>query len=371
MSNLAGLENLDKIGSLAILESFGDAISIQDTSLKVLYQNQRHRELMGAHVGRFCHEAFRRRDTACPGCHLLKSFKHGKSHRRETSIEHPTRGLVHVEIVSTPLHDSDGSVFAGIESVRDITERKLMSEKLNAITSDIEQRTWKLMAANKGLESFSYMLSHDVRNYIARISMASQALQEECPAVLDGTGDMLFSVIDESCSELELLVEAILRLSSSGQEQIAAEPVDLTLLAAEVAQELSVQFPQRAVSVDIAPGMVASGDSQLLKIALHNLFGNAWKYTGNCPAPLVRFFTEVRDGKTVFVVRDNGCGFDMKESARLFKPFSRLSSGQAAKGTGIGLATVRRVVLSHGGDIWGNGELGKGATFYFTLAPKE
>jgi signal transduction histidine kinase len=260
MSVSNDLETLEKIGSLAILEALGDAVSIQDNDLKVLYQNPSHRRLMGDHVGRYCYEAYQKRASACPGCHLLKSFKSGKVYRREAMTEHSSRGLIHVEIISTPLKDADGKIVAGIEAVRDITERKLMTEKLNAITSDLEQRTWRLMAVNKELESFSYTLSHDIRNYIARISMASQALKEDFSTVLADKGDFLLSSIDESCSELERFVEAILQLCSSGRGENSQEPVDLSALAKEVAEELFCQYPEREVTVDIAPGLVASGD---------------------------------------------------------------------------------------------------------------
>jgi signal transduction histidine kinase len=370
MSNTFGLENLNRIGPLAILEALGDAISIQDTDLKVIYQNPSHRKLMGNQLGRYCYDAYQKRDSACPDCHLLDSFKSGRTHRRETSSAHSSKGLVYVEITSTPLKNAEGRIIAGIEAVRDITERKLMSEKLRAITADLEQRSWKLMAANKELESFSYTLSHDIRNFITRISMASESLRLKFAGDMDETDRFLVANIGESCDELEKLVETVLLLCSSDSSRIVRENIDMTALAAEVADEINQLFPNGVLQFEIAPGMVASGDSQFIKLALQNLFSNARKYTANSPAPLVRFFAEEHDGMTVFVVKDNGCGFDAMEAIRLFKPFSRLSNSQDIKGTGVGLATVKRVIQAHDGEIWTESVPGKGASFYFTLSPR-
>lgn len=371
MSAANNCELLEEIGSLAILEALGDAISIQDTELRVIYQNPSHRRLMGPQVGRYCYEAYQKRDEVCPGCHLLKAFRSGKANRIEVSNPHSTRGLIHVEIISTPLKNSEGKVVAGVEAVRDITEQKLMREKLNAITFDLEKRSWRLMAVNKELESFSYTLSHDIRNYIARISMAAQALQAEFAAALDDKAGFLVGSIEESCNELEKFVEAILLLCSSDSGENAREELDLTALAQEVVAELQQQFPQQSVSVAVAPDLTAEGDRQLIKVALQNLFGNAWKYTAGTPQPQISFAAETHGDETVYVIRDNGCGFDMKEAASLFKPFGRLSSSLNVKGTGIGLATVSRIVQSHGGTVWGEGEPGRGAAFYFTLAPAQ
>lgn len=365
---MTDLEYILHEGSLAILESIGDAISIQDPDMRIIYQNQVHIKMMGKHDGEECFRAYHGRDSVCPECRLVSALYEGKTGRWDSIALRPDGSKRHVEIVARPLKSSSGKILAAIEAVRDITERKLMSEKIHVITSDLEQRTWKLMAANKELESFSYTLSHDIHNYITRISMASQALKEELSALPMEKVGFLVASIEESCSELELLVDAISLLSRSGRGEIAREVVDLTAVATEVVAELGLQFPERSVAVDIASGLLVVGDWQLLKIALKNLLGNAWKYTAHAALPHVRFHAIVQDGKTVMAVSDNGCGFDMAETAKLFKPFSRLSSAQDIKGTGIGLATVRRIIQAHGGEIWAEGEPAKGASFYFTLA---
>jgi len=361
------LQQFLKGGAMTVLDALGDAISIQDTDLRVIYQNPRHVGMMGDQKGRFCYEAYQKRDTVCPDCHLLAALRSGKTIRRETSTQHSQRGVLHVEIIASPLVDESGEIVAGVEVVRDITERRLMNDRLNAITCDLEQKTWKLMAANKELESFSYTLSHDMSNYIARIAMAAEALSSVAADSIDVTGRFLLGSISESCTAMTELVEAILRLSSYGRSRIIQEDVDLGRLAEEIAMELRCQYPDHCVEFQVGTGLRASGDRQLLKVLLRNLLGNAWKYTQGVQGARVSLTAEDHDGKHIFVVSDNGPGFDMKDAGQLFRPFSRLSGSAKFKGSGIGLATARKVILCHGGEIWVKASPGEGSSFYFAL----
>lgn len=361
------LQQFLKGGAMAVLDALGDAISIQDTELRVIYQNPRHVEMMGDKRGRYCYEAYQGRDTVCPECHLLAAYRSGKTIRRETSSQHSRRGVLHVEVIASPILDESGNIVAGVEVVRDITERRMMHDRLNAITCDLEQKTWKLMAANKELESFSYTLSHDMSNYITRITMAAEALSTVASDSLDVTGRFLLGSISESSSAMSELVDAILRLSSYGQSNIGQDDVDLGRLAEEIAMELRCQYPDHCVEFDVGSSLRASGDRQLLKVLLRNLIGNAWKYTQGVQGARVSFTAEDHDGKRIFVVRDNGPGFDMNEAGKLFKPFSRLSGSAGVKGSGIGLATARKIIHCHGGEIWGEASPGVGASFYFAL----
>jgi signal transduction histidine kinase len=361
------IEQFLQTGAASILDALGDAISIQDTNLKVIYQNPEHIRLMGDHSGKQCYEAYQHRDAACPGCHLLTALREKRTNRYIGSTQHSRRGLIHVEIISSPLMDADGNVVAGIEAVRDITEQKMFDEKLKAITCDLEQKSWKLMSANKELESFSYTLSHDIKNYLARIEIAADVLKNITADTLTDSGRFLLGSISDSCSDIEETIESILRLSSTGKSGINPDKVDLGALAREIAEELTIQYPGHSVDFAVGVDLVAFGDKQLLKVMLRNLLGNAWKYTQGVSDPRVSFTAEKHGEEKNFAVRDNGIGFDMKESGRLFKAFSRLSSSEGKEGSGIGLATVRRVILCHNGDIWAEGTPGKGATFYFTL----
>lgn len=354
-------------GAISVLDALGDAISIQDTNLTVIYQNRQHIQLMGDQVGRKCYEAYQGRDAACPGCHLLTAFREKGTNRRIGSSHHSRRGLIHVEIISSPLMDADGNVVAGIEAVRDITEQKQLDERLKAITCDLEQKTWKLMSANKDLEAFSYTLSHDIKNYLSRIEVAAELLKDLAADSLADSDQSLFGSIMDACSGMEETIEAILRLSSTGSSEICHDEVDLGVLANEIAVELRSQYPEHSVDFTVEGGLGAIGDRQLLKVMLRNLLGNAWKFTKSTSDARVSFISEEHEGKKVFVVRDNGVGFDMNEAGRLFKPFSRLSSSLGTQGSGIGLATVRRVILCHNGEIWAEGGSGTGAAFFFTL----
>jgi signal transduction histidine kinase len=350
-----------------ILEAFGDAVSIQDPSLTILYQNSKHKKLMGDRAGKKCYEGYNQRADVCPCCHLLTAFKEKRTVRRTGSSRHSRRGLCHVEITAFPLFDESGTLVAGIEAVRDITEQTLFDERLRLITCDLEEKSWKLMSANRELESFSYTLSHDVRNYLSRISIAADALTCEVADSSGGTAAFLLASIKESVVAMDEMIDAILRLSSAGLKTIAQDDVDLGSMAEELAAELRILYPDHPVALAIGAGLDMKGDRQLLQVMLRNLLGNAWKYTQSIPAPRVSFAVEEHGGKKIFTIRDNGIGFDMKESGRLFKPFSRLSNSAAVNGSGIGLATARRVIVCHGGEMWAEGEPGKGAAVFFAI----
>jgi PAS domain S-box-containing protein len=244
--------------------------------------------------------------------------------------------------------------------VRDITNHKNFEEEL-------ERKARELSAANKELEAFSYSLTHDMRSYITRSSSAAQILQGSYQATLDENGQCLVNMICKANQDMEALVKDMLVLSRLSRSEIRREKADLGELARGVAEELRLAEPGRSVELVVAPGLVAECDSHLVKIALDNLLGNAWKYTRKIPDARVEVGMVAHDGRKAFFVRDNGMGFDMKDADRLFKPFQRLQNAKEFPGTGIGLATVQRIILRHGGEVWGEGEPGKGATFYFTL----
>jgi PAS domain S-box-containing protein len=243
--------------------------------------------------------------------------------------------------------------------VRDITEQKNFEEEL-------ERKARELSAANRELEAFSYSLTHDMRGYITRIYSAAQFLRENYPT-LDENGRYLVNIICETSQDMEELVRDMLVLSRIGQCEIRSEKVDLGEIARVIAAELLLAEPGRLVEFSFSPELVAECDPHLLKVALNNLLGNAWKYTRKVPVARVEFGMAEHNGRQAFFVRDNGVGFDMKDAGQLFKPFQRLQSAQEFSGTGIGLATVQRIIQRHGGEVWGEGEPCKGATFYFTL----
>ncbi|OGU06478.1 MAG: hypothetical protein A2075_07965 [Geobacteraceae bacterium GWC2_58_44] len=355
----------EKLRSQEILEAVGDAISMQDLDLKILYQNQAHKELMGSRLGEYCYKAYQQKDAVCSDCHLVRSFLDGKSHRIEASAQ-TRHGLKFTEIISSPLRDATGKIVAGIEAVRDITDRKLAEREIQRMNGELELRARELADANRELESFSYSLSHDLRSYITRISTAQQMLvASEKADELDT--EYLLQSIDDSCSDMEELIEAMITLSRLSRQEMQWEEVALSDLVHEVMLHLQHQDLHRQLTFSLPDGLTVKGDRHLLKVALENLLGNAWKYTGGVPVARIEFGVAESEGKSCYFVRDNGVGFDMAERDKLFRPFQRLQSSRGFPGTGVGLATVQRVINRHGGEVWGEGEPGKGAVFYFTL----
>ena len=243
--------------------------------------------------------------------------------------------------------------------------------KLQRLNRDLEarvsQRTAQMEAANKELEAFAYSVSHDLRAPLRGIDGFSQALMEDYGDKLDEEGRHYLSRVRAGTQRMGLLIDDLLRLSRVSRAQMDRGPVDLTAAAKAVISELRQQDPARQVSAKVQEGLKTTGDGHLLKIALDNLIGNAWKYSGKAEAARIEVGTAEADGVHAFFVKDNGAGFDMAYAHKLFGVFQRLHSAEEFPGTGIGLATVARIIHRHGGRIWAKGEPGKGATFYFTL----
>lgn len=483
----------ERARSEAIIAAIGDGMSIQDTDFKVLYQNEKHKELVGGDLaGRYCYEAYTCRDRVCPECPVAMCYRDGLVHKVE-KVASSQMKYRYIEITASPLRDATGRVIAGIEIIRDmsqhkqaeealegqarflqqlidtipspvfykdadyrfmgcnaafeeciglpreqvvgktfheflpkeqadvfhlkdvelfehpgiqvyeaeipcatgcrrnvifnkatltgtggalagivgvvidITERKQAEDKIRSLNKDLAFRAAELVAANRELEAFSYSVSHDLRSPLTRIYSASQLLKEMYSSLLDETGRTLVQTICDGCHDMEELIEALLTLSRVTSSKMNRTECNLSKLAEIIAAELQVTEPERSLEFAIEPGLVDDGDPRLIRALLENLLANAWKYTRKVPETHIAFGAADIDGERVYFVRDNGAGFDMEKSDRLFKPFQRLHDNGDFKGTGIGLATVRRIVERHGGSVWGEGEVGRGATFFFTL----
>jgi signal transduction histidine kinase len=235
------------------------------------------------------------------------------------------------------------------------------------LESRVAQRTLELTAANKELESFSYSVSHDLRSPLRAIDGFAQALLEDDGPRLSPEGMRLLSRLQGAATRMGQLIDDLLQLSRVTRAGLQREPVDLSALATSVLQELRQREPARDVTCSIQPGLLARGDPRLLRVLLENLLGNAWKFTSKRPGAHIEFFSEALNGVPHYVVRDNGVGFDMAYAGKLFSPFQRMHKPSDFPGTGIGLATVQRIVHRHGGDISVQATPGKGATFRFTL----
>jgi len=231
----------------------------------------------------------------------------------------------------------------------------------------VEQRTAQLQEANKELASFSYSVSHDLRAPLRGIDGFAHALEEDYGDRMDDTGKDYLARVRTAAVRMGELIDDLLKLSQIARTEMGRERVDLSALARTVAGELQKRDPQRQVQWEIADGLSAEGDARLMRVALENLLGNAWKFTGKRPQAKIEFGRTQCDGQTVFYVRDNGAGFDMGYVGKLFGAFQRLHNDEEFEGTGIGLATVQRIVNRHGGRVWAEGAVDKGATIYLTL----
>jgi light-regulated signal transduction histidine kinase (bacteriophytochrome) len=272
---------------------------------------------------------------------------------------------VPVEISLSPMPTSEGLLVISV--IRDITERKRTEAHINALNESLARRVAELDAVNRELEAFSYSVSHDLRAPLRGIDGFSHALLEDYESVLDDQGKDYLRRIRAATQRMAELIDDLLALSRVTRREMRRESVDLTALARTVATQLERAEPGRRVDWVIADGVRATGDGALLRLLLENLLGNAWKFTSKQDLARIEFGTVAIDGGLAYVVRDNGVGFDMAHAAKLFGAFQRLHSTREFSGTGIGLATVQRVVHRHGGRVWAEAEPGKGASFYFTL----
>lgn len=268
-------------------------------------------------------------------------------------------------------YDATGAprMFSGV--LVDITERKQMEQLLANTNEVLEQRvqarTAELEALNAELESFNYSVSHDLRAPVRGIEGFSQLLLEDCADELGESGKHYVSRIRTAVTRMGGLIDALLDLSRLSRTKIVPQSLDMSPLAASVIEDLREREPQREVLVCIEENLKVVGDRMLLRIVLENLLGNAWKFTKFTPEARIEVRRCVEDDAMVFVIQDNGAGFDMAYANKLFEPFQRLHTPTEFEGTGIGLATVQRIIHKHGGRIWAESEPGQGACFYFTL----
>ena len=249
---------------------------------------------------------------------------------------------------------------------RDAAEEALRQAHAG-MEATVKARTAELRVANDELEAFTYSASHDLRAPLRRIDGFSSLLEEDCAGQLSEEGKEHISRVRAGCRQMAEVIDSLLKLSRLMRQELEAKELDLSALAEEIFAGIRETEPMRSVKFAARPGLRAHGDRVLLGEVLENLLSNAWKFTGHTPAAVIEFGAEEQAGKTVYLVRDNGKGFDMKYSAKLFRPFQRLHSPAEFPGTGIGLTTVRRIIERHGGRIWAEAEEDKGAAFYFTL----
>jgi signal transduction histidine kinase len=245
--------------------------------------------------------------------------------------------------------------------------RRALDDYNRSLEYKVEERTAELARSNKELEAFNYSVSHDLRAPLRSIEGFSQVLSEDYQDRLDETGLDYLRRVRAAASRMGVLIDDMLRLSRLGRQEMQVSRVDLSELANSSLNKLTESEPNRHVRFNVEPGLTVQGDQHLLSIALDNLLGNAWKYTGRREKAEILFGKSENEGKPCYFVKDNGAGFDMRYAGNLFGAFQRLHKSSDFEGTGIGLATVARIIHRHGGSVWAESEVDAGATFYFQL----
>ena len=272
---------------------------------------------------------------------------------------------VPVEISLSPLATPAGVLVTAM--MRDVTARRHIEEQVRTLNESLASRVAELAAVNRELEAFSYSVSHDLRAPLRSIDGFSQALLEEYTGRLDDTAMDYLRRIRAATERMGELIDDLLDLSRVTRREMRHDDVDLSALANTVVADLTRVAPDRSVEVHIAEGLRGRGDPVLLRLVMENLLGNAWKFTARERPGRIEVGARVDGDRLAYYVRDNGIGFDMAYSDKLFGAFQRLHAATEFPGTGIGLATVQRIILRHGGQVWAHSEVGRGATFFFTL----
>jgi PAS domain S-box-containing protein len=257
-----------------------------------------------------------------------------------------------------------------VSVIEDISQRKETEYSIKELNENLMHQAIELAAANKELEAFSYSVSHDLRAPLRSIDGFSQALMEDYTDVLDKQGKEYLQRVQKASQHMGELIDDMLKLSRLSRTEMTINKVDLSEASAIIMERFKKEDPSRKIDFVKQDNLIAEGDPNLLNILLENLLGNAWKFTKKCKLARIEFGKKQQNKETVFFIKDNGAGFDMKYANKLFIPFQRLHDEADYPGTGIGLGIVSRIIHRHGGQIWAEGEENKGATFYFTLGGK-
>jgi PAS domain S-box-containing protein len=291
-----------------------------------------------------------------------------QGHYENKEIEFQTKtGEIHTVLLSADIIDIGGERCV-LTIGNDITKRKQAEEKLKLAMTGLEHSATQLQATNKELESFSYSVSHDLRSPLRSIDGFSQALLEDYADKIDGKGQDYLNRLRNASQKMGELIDGVLKISRLSRSEMHQEKVDLGAIAEEIIDRLKETHTKRRVKFIVGKDLITSGDPQMMRVLLENLLGNAWKFTAKTQHAQIELGKTSNGAQKTFFIKDNGAGFDMAFKDKLFGAFQRLHDTAEFPGTGIGLATVQRIINRHGGTIWAEGEVNKGATFYFSLS---
>jgi signal transduction histidine kinase len=297
-----------------------------------------------------------------------ESFDNFELYMRRT----PTEGAW-LSVSARPLKDANGVVHGGVAITSNITARKHTEEQIRLLNASLEQRvaerTAQLQAANQELEAFSYSVSHDLRAPLRTINGFAKLLMEDCAAKMSADDMRKLVHIHLAAQRMGQIIEDLLMLANVSRSEVNCTTVDLSALVRTVADDLQKGAPERQVEFVVESNLRARGDPRLIRIVLENLLGNAFKFTSKQSHARIEFGRANDGAGATYFIRDNGAGFDMKFCAKIFAAFERLHSNNEYPGSGIGLATVQRIIQRHGSHVWAESTPGEGATFYFTMQP--
>jgi light-regulated signal transduction histidine kinase (bacteriophytochrome) len=287
---------------------------------------------------------------------------------RNVEIQLHTKSQGPVDVLISVEQLEINSQACSLTVLYDVSNLKQAEREIQRLNTDLEQRNLTLEAANKELEVFNYSIAHDLRAPLTVLDGFSRLLLEDYHNQLDETGRDYLQHMSSASHRMEVLIDALLNLSRVNHIELIKEVVNLTQLVNEITSELQATQPKREVEFIIQEGLTANSNYALIRVALENLLGNAWKYTRNQSLARIEFGM-ISDGEaSIYFIRDNGKGFSAHNLDKLFGPFQRLHSQDEFEGIGIGLATTQRIIHRHGGRVWAEGAVNQGATFYFTLS---
>ena len=357
----------------ALLESAPDAVVIADTDGRIVLVNAQTERLFGHPRDRMIGQDV---EMLVPEPLRMRHAGHrrdylGAPRVREMGAGRDLHGLradgttFPVSISLSPVRTDEGMLV--VADIRDVSDRLQAERQIQDLNRRLIRDNAELEAVNKELEAFSYSVSHDLRAPLRAIDGFSQALAEDFGEKLDEDGQLYLTRVRQGAQRMGLLIDDLLKLSRVTRQELVIEPVDLGAIAREILGRLQAEAPERKAEIAIQEGLLAQGDQRLLQIVLENLLGNAWKFTAGREVARIEFGERDAGGVSAFCVADNGAGFDMVYADQLFRAFQRLHTPSEFPGSGIGLATVQRIIHKHGGRVWAEATIDSGARFYFTL----